>query len=527
MSNKSFTQTSFLLLITTLLALGIYFRVTNLDTQIYWHDEVFTSLRVSGFTEAETVKKVFDGQQIRAKDLEKYQNPNSEKGVGDIIKGLAVEDSQHPPLYFILARFWEQLFGGSIAVKRCLPALISLLVFPSVYWLCLELFNVPISGWVAMGVLAISPFHVLFAQESREYSLWAVSILLSSAALLRSLRLKTRTSWAIYTLTLVLSLYTFLFSALVAIGHGIYVIVTERFRLTRTTVTYLLASLAGFLLFIPWILTVAINVATIQASTAWMTKSPAAISNRLTLISLLEKWSRGVTSIFIDPGLNFRLKNIVLLILIGLIGYAIYFLAKSISKQAFLFISTLTLPTFLVLALPDIISGGNRSTIYRYLTPSYLGIQIAVASLLAFKISDTSVRSWQRSLWRVVMVAVVSVGILSCYVNSKTEVPWSKAKGQNQYNSQIANVINAAKNPLVISDANLGDIFSLTHQLHPDVRLQLVIKPSIPQVADRSPSTFFFNPSDELRLGLEKAQNLKLEPVEPKKLARQLWTVAK
>ncbi len=523
MPNKSLAQISFLFLIITLLALGIYFRVTNLDTQIYWHDEVFTSLRVSGFTEAETVKQVFNGQPITVKDLDKYQNANGEKGVGDIIKGLAVEDSQHPPLYFLLARLWEQVFGGSVAVKRCLPALLSLLVFPSVYWLCLELFHVPVSGWVAMGILAISPFHVLFAQESREYSLWTVSILLSSAALLRAMRLKSIASWAVYTLTLTLSLYTFLFSVLVAIGHGIYVIVTERFRLTQTTIAYLLASFTGLLLSIPWILTVAINLSTIRASTAWMTKAPAALSNRLTLVGLLKKWLQGLSYVFVDPGVNYRLKNIILLILVG---YAFYFLARTVSRQAFLFVLTLTLPTFLVLALPDVILGGNRSTIYRYLIPSYLGIQIAVASLLAFKISDASVKSWQRSLWRVVMIAVFSVGIFSCYVNSKTEVPWSKAKGQNQYNSEIAKVINEANNPLLVSDVGLGDIFSLAHKLKPEVRLQLITTPNVPRIADRA-STFVFNPSDQLRLALEKSQSLKLEPVEPKKLGGQLWTVVK
>lgn len=45
-----------------------------------------------------------------------------------------------------------------------------------------------------MALIAVSPFHVLYAQEAREYSLWTVTILLSSAALLRAMRVKTKLS---------------------------------------------------------------------------------------------------------------------------------------------------------------------------------------------------------------------------------------------------------------------------------------------------------------------------------------------
>jgi uncharacterized membrane protein len=35
-------------LVITLLVLGIFFRFVNIDRKIYWGDEVFTSLRISG-----------------------------------------------------------------------------------------------------------------------------------------------------------------------------------------------------------------------------------------------------------------------------------------------------------------------------------------------------------------------------------------------------------------------------------------------------------------------------------------------
>ncbi len=41
-------------LIVMLLMVGIFFRFFNLDRKVYWHDETFTSLRISGYTVIET-----------------------------------------------------------------------------------------------------------------------------------------------------------------------------------------------------------------------------------------------------------------------------------------------------------------------------------------------------------------------------------------------------------------------------------------------------------------------------------------
>ena len=62
---------------------------------------------------------------------------------------------------------------------RSLSALISLLIFPCIYWLCRELFNVPLSvPGVAIALMAISPIQLVYAQEAREYILWLVTIII-------------------------------------------------------------------------------------------------------------------------------------------------------------------------------------------------------------------------------------------------------------------------------------------------------------------------------------------------------------
>ncbi len=121
-------------------------------------------------------------------------------------------------------RFWLQWFGDSVSARRSLSVFSSLLVFPSLYWLCWELFtSVPV-GWVALALIAVSPLHILYAQEAREYSLWTFTTVLSSAVLLHAMRVQTKLSWGMYAVTVILGLYTFSFSAFMIFGHGIYVL---------------------------------------------------------------------------------------------------------------------------------------------------------------------------------------------------------------------------------------------------------------------------------------------------------------
>ncbi|MEG4573035.1 hypothetical protein QUA56_10115 [Microcoleus sp. N3A4] len=55
--------------------------------------------------------------------------------------------------------------------------------------------------------------------------------------------------------------------------------------------------------------------------------------------------------------------------------------------QVWLFVLAVMAVTALAVVLPDVILGGIRSTKTRYLFPTYWGMQIAVAYLLATKIS--------------------------------------------------------------------------------------------------------------------------------------------
>lgn len=497
-------------LILILLVMGVFFRVVNLDRKIAWGDEYLTSIRIYDYyTDTEIQHKIFNGKVITIKELHQTQRVNPRTNVIDVTKNKLIKSAEHPPLYYIMARLWAEWFGSSVAVLRSLAALISLFAFPCIYWLCWELFGSSLAAWLGVAIIAISPIHVLYAQEAREYSLWTVAILLSSAALLRALRVHTTLGWATYAGSLALGFYAHLFFILVAVAQGIYVVITEGIRLSKNLAAYLLASMAGIFAFFPWIFWAIINrfdhlenqrKGWSEPSRSWFT--------------LFKRWVGNFSRIFIDFGLdsNTQLKDIIWLIpiifvLLILAGYAIYFLCRQTQKRVWLFVLLLIgfpiLPLVLhdVLVVLELTSGKFFSAHSRYIFPFYLGIQIGVVYLLSRKItSPMPIR--QQKLWQLVLLVLVSSSILSCQLSFQSQVWWSK--GEANHLSKIATIVNQASQPLLISDAGLFRVLSLSYLLEPKVRLQLLSGNNQPEVPNNFRNLFLFSPSKKLRKALEQ-----------------------
>ncbi len=96
-----------MLLVVATLALGIFFRATNIGQKVYWHDEVFTSIRAAGYTGEEIIAEVFTGNPISPDTLLQYQQLNW----GETWYSLTTHP-EHPPLYYLLARLFMELFGS-------------------------------------------------------------------------------------------------------------------------------------------------------------------------------------------------------------------------------------------------------------------------------------------------------------------------------------------------------------------------------------------------------------------------------
>ncbi len=522
-------------LIIVLLVLGLFFRFVNLDRKIYWMDETYTSLRISGYTEAEVAQQLLEGQILSVQDLHKYQRLNPEKSVVDTVKGLAAEEPQLSPLYFVMVRFWVQVFGSSVAAVRSFSAFLSVLAFPCIYWLCLELFESSLVGWLACALIAVSPFQLVYAQEARQYSLWTVTILLSSAALLRAMRVNTWRSWGIYAATVAIGLYSHLFFVLVAIAHAIYVLAINNGRWSKTLKAYLLASLAWIIAFSPWLVVIFTNYK--QALT--MTKAQE-IDTPLSYF--IKSWLGNLSRNFIDTGFSSSspfatplplliLLSLAILVISALVAYSLYFLIRHTPKRTWLFILTLIGFTSLAIIIPDLILGRRTSVTGRYMIPSYLGIQLAVSYLFASKINPILVNNWQNKLWQLTLIALLTSGVISCAIVSQKEVWWNNLTDTN--NRALAQIVNKASNPLVIQEIdssppryNVFNLISLSYLLKPDVKFKFVAKNTATQIPNGFRDIFFMAPSDVLKAGIEKEYRAKIEPIERSQESR-LWKLVK
>ncbi|MBW4659898.1 MAG: glycosyltransferase family 39 protein [Drouetiella hepatica Uher 2000/2452] len=498
-----------------LLILGTFFRFYHLDEKVYWLDEARTSLRMSGHTKTEFIQTVYqDGSQGRAiglDELQQFQRPG-EASWGDTFNALK-GNAEHTPLYFVLARVWTETFGYSVTTIRSLSAVISLLVFPCLFWLCRELFKDSAVGWVALALAAISPLHVLYSQEARPYSLWTVTTLLSSAVLLWAMRSPSRNRWMVYGVTIALGLYTQLLFALVAIAQGLYVAILPKRR--SLILPYLWATLGGVLAFVPWLVLLLSHIEQVNAATI-------ATTRKYPLSYLLDQWFLNINRVFINGELgSYNLLLVVLTIA------ALYWLCRKTQRRTWAFIFCLIAVPFLALALPDLLMGGERSLRIRYLIPAYLGIQIAFAHLFA---TQAAAKTWGQKLGRMVLILLIVSGTLACAVNTQTQVGWSKSIRKSGYYPVAAGFINHADRPLVISDDQTEDILSFSYELKPDVKFQLITSPRRLKIAAGYGSVFLLNPSDRLKNLLEKRGSRLLllcqdEDENPGKPEDRLWLV--
>ncbi|MCB9158314.1 MAG: glycosyltransferase family 39 protein [Caldilineaceae bacterium] len=82
-----------------------------------------------------------------------------------------VKIDQHPPLYYSLLSLWQALFGDAQGVVRAFSALCSTATLPFMYLAAKRITRDEITALLATLILAVAPFHVRFAQETRMYAL--------------------------------------------------------------------------------------------------------------------------------------------------------------------------------------------------------------------------------------------------------------------------------------------------------------------------------------------------------------------
>jgi uncharacterized membrane protein len=526
------------LLLIVLLSLGLLFRCVNLDRKVFWVDEVATALRVAGYTRQEVTATLADGQLHTPAELLMYQRLSPDRSLADTITALQ-QSPEHAPLYFLLLRWWTQIWGSSVTAMRSFSVVCSLLLVATGYWLSRMLFASGSTSqtegsekpnWtngIMAASLAISPVLIAYAQEARPYSLWLLTLTLSGITLLRALRSHRIADWAFYALALGASLYTSFLSGGVVIGQGLYVLTLEKFRLTQGLRRFGLAVVCGFTALLPWFWLMAQRWQTLQDNTTWM-RIPIPHFAKIII------WFYSIAILYFDvpvilhPRVIAAAEIILATGVVAIVIYALYFLCRNTVPRIWMFVFSLSLPIPVMLILLDLISNGRYSTAPRYLLPFHLGSQLAIAYLIGNRLIEKEHSQYQ---WQGVIAFLIAVSLLSNFVHFETSPRY--LKNRNLHNFPIAALINRSPQPILVSESqNTIDLLSLSHSLDQDTRIQ-ILTPDISQqiAANLASCNFLFNPSDPLKQQIQQDETLQLKELYrpqvliPTEFALSLWQI--
>ncbi|MEL6555481.1 MAG: glycosyltransferase family 39 protein [Cyanobacteria bacterium J06621_11] len=513
-----------------LIGLGIFFRLSNLSDPVYWVDEVATSMRISGYTQAEVVAAVATENPITIPDLQQFQTIRTDRELSDLSRVLS-QSPEHAPLYFILVRFWAELFGNSVTAMRSLSVLFNSLTIPVIFSLCKSyfqqnktvqssnIFNDKELGSYRTGnaiaqsaaaLFAISPFFIAYAQEARPYSLWILLLLLTYQYLWKSLQTNRWQHWFTYTFALTLTLYTSLLTVFIACGQTLAIFIVHRGdnreNNRKYLRPYLLTTTLAFLALSPWCWIILTRWQTLQSNTAWM-RTPGSI------FATLGTWFYSLAVLFFDVPVAtnpiiFALQALIATVTIALIGYATYVFIQQAPRPIWSLVLTNALAVPFSLLLIDLARNGQAAATPRYLMPTHLGAIIVLAYWLRAGLFSNSQKR------RAAISFILLVSLLSCLITQ----PSPYLKSRNLSNQDITTLLNEIPSLQLITTPHfIQDLISLSYQLEPDISLYILpTETASPETIlttklDPQKPTVLFAPSEAMRNEIKEKQLGKLQ----------------
>lgn len=400
---------------------GIALRFYHYQTPMFWGDEAITALRVAGYKSSDVIAAANAPTGIPAISLRRFRQIGSH-GPLDVVRSFAIEDVQHPPLYYLLAYYWERITGGDGQNLRLLSVLISLLLIPAAFWLARELFHNFGVALTASALASVSPFAIGYAQQAREYALWAVTVCLATAALLRAIRRARPVDWWLYALLLALGMYTHVFFSLVLVAHAAYIIGCRRSLDSATTKRFTLALVGALVFSLPWLIVFAYG----QVLYPYFHQADHGISayQRQNLKGILYSWLAGLPVAFGDlEWFQLRYVPLTLCVLVLEIGAMTTLIRKATFRQWWL--------VFCLAASCLLLQIGNLgvTSVPRYLTPALLALLIAVDFFFGRLLFCERVGRARRITAFVGLVALICVCIFDDVVRGTQRLWWTNDFG--------------------------------------------------------------------------------------------------
>ncbi len=159
-----------------------------------------------------------------------------------------------PPLYYVLLHFWVGVFGTTEAGARSLSVVLSVVAIVLTYFLGKRLYDAK-AGVIAACFMAVSNFHIYFAQEARQYALLLVLLLGSMLSMEVALSGEKgrKWPWVFYFLMTAAALHTHFYAVLFVAAENLFFVLLWREN-RRNLVPWVLLQVAVLLVFTPWLI---------------------------------------------------------------------------------------------------------------------------------------------------------------------------------------------------------------------------------------------------------------------------------
>jgi len=218
-----------------------------------------------------------------------------------------------------------QIIGNSEFSTRLLSAFLGTIAIYVTYLLGSLIFNKK-TGIVAALLLAISPIHIYYSQETRTYSLFFLLTLLSMYFYVKMKNGCSKKYVAGYITVSVLLLYSHLYSLFIVIAQNIDKFITHDFKQLKKLQSWILIQVIIIIFYIPWLIALYEIIA--MKSYSWIPRP-----NLLILFPLPYKFIAGEV---------FSFYGLLLILIFFYVGFKYPF--KSVKKESFLLISWLLIP---------------------------------------------------------------------------------------------------------------------------------------------------------------------------------------
>ena len=353
---------------------GIAARLDDLDHRLFWQDEAFSMLRITGHEQPD-LDRLFDGRTHAASDVLATTRLDAHLGIAATLASLRNEP-QRGPLFYVAARAWADVFGDTVARMRLLSACIGVAAVGFAFLLGRCMAGGAIGGAVLAALVAIAPIELRFSQQLREYETIAALALASAWLLLRAVERPAAARFAAYAASVLLGFFASpIFGAVVA-AHAVVMAVAARRDGRALFGWWLAAVVVATLAYAPWALGTVATAGAHANDLAWLIGS-------YSLRSFALKWAFNAGAVFFDAEFARARYGLVLIpILACIAGAFVSAFAWPRDAVARALALSYTLCTIVPLVALDVVRHAHFESVTRYQMTTWVGIDLIVALLV-------------------------------------------------------------------------------------------------------------------------------------------------